>query len=377
MEVVGLTLVGGMTHVEDWDEGRMMEVANWLKRREADLATAWVEAWGREKPPDRTPVGLVLLDLALGALSFDLLAVHIRVEDARSSSCMGLRIGRLSCQPLAPTPTSQGAIPRRIEGVEVKLYVNPTLPGQQPPQAQARPATSHYSYVAEIGMIAIELELPDIGRVLCARGVSPGGRGRRLRISGAVFDLHGQLRPTQVQHFVFHLLHVFYGGELRAWKAWVVRKHFMACRPLTPAEHDLYIECDTQLRRIGSGTTGAYPRVRELWPWTADAIRRALAERRLQELEQVMTYADIVHTRCEGRGWKLPAASPERSRDQALLVPADHPMFQEFDALAAVVARARAHWFHDDACLREFVLERFRFETIEVSVPSWSPPCLI
>eukprot|EP00952_Eustigmatos_sp_NYUAD-ZCMA_P006986 29822-Eustigmatos_ZCMA.PRE.1 len=115
---------------------------------------------------------------------------------------MGLQVARLSCRPLPASAASLNNTPRSLEAVEVKLYANPCLAGAAVPM-----------YIAQIGMAVLEVQVPDVGSVMSASGVQPGGRGRRVRVSGVVHDLFGQLRPTQMHHLLFHLLHCFYGGE--------------------------------------------------------------------------------------------------------------------------------------------------------------------
>jgi hypothetical protein len=211
-----------------------------------------------------------------------------------------------------------------------------------------------------------------------------------MRVSGALFDLNAQLRPSQMHHLLFHLLHVFYGGAGRAWRDWVIRKHTDSCVALSLEDREAYVQADRVLAgAAGAGEGEGEGGPRGLWgrlrSMRAEGMRRKAAHETIDRLERVMSYREIVHARCEARGWEhLPGPSIGDPVDTDLM-PEDagqgqgqgqgqgEPGAERLEALAAYVAKARAQWWHDDAVLREFVLEDFRVENIEVSAAP-SPP---
>jgi hypothetical protein len=318
-----------MSHPDDWDEARMQQWAARLKRQQVDMTCALVS-----EPPEE-PLGWrwVFLDKVLSSLTFDLLAVHLRVDDDATGSCMGLEVARLSCQPLGRSEDSLGAMRRHMEAVEPRLYVDPKMgKGPDPPLP-----------VVRIGMITVEMDFPDIFRTLARREVTPRGWGRRMRVTGKAFDLHGQVREVQMNHFLYYALHVFYGGERHAWKVQVVDQHLSSCRPWTPEERRCYIDLDRLRHRRDPGIV-----------------------RELERLEDLTTYPEIIRARCDSRGWVFPPAPPDDPREPELLGVEGDPRAAEWDAMAAFMAVARRAREDRDCSMREFVLEDFVFENLEV-----------
>lgn len=150
MEGLGLGVLGDMLHVEEFDEERFRSLAVLLKRREADAACDMIEEailrhqrqqlegespaaetdqGGMSAGGDGSPIswGLLLVDGWFSAVRVEVQAVHVRVDDPRARTCMGLYVGRLSFQPLPPVQASLGAPHRKVEVVELKLYVDPWL----------------------------------------------------------------------------------------------------------------------------------------------------------------------------------------------------------------------------------------------------------
>jgi hypothetical protein len=441
LQLRGLHLVGRMTHLEEWDEAAMLRVAVALKRQEADLSTLLVEKYilpslDPSSPPGPTPVSLTLrcLDHLLGGLHLELETFHLQINDYKSDSCMGLRVCHLSCEPSfihasrssssssnsssSSGRTEGGAVLRHIEAEQLILYVNPTL-AVRPATAATSAAdpskkeageeqeTAHL-HICEIGRVTIQLELPDVGAVLCAFGPRPEGKKRRLTINGVIAGLRGELRPAQMHHFVFHLLHVFFGGAYRAWRSAIIQKHREeGCRRLRAGEREHYLALDRQLQvlegnsppiaivggaEVGEGSAAAaLPSL--LSSREVVASKQELRER-LAALEEVMFYAEIVHLRCQAREWGrqgLVAATVMATTRTTILnagtaaveatmtagglclaekeleVDDSHPLVAEFAALASALARARAQYWYENTAIREIWLESVRIEDIEVS----------
>lgn len=426
-----------MTHVEEWDEAAMLETAAALKRAEADLSTELIEGQlaaqeGGTKPPIQQPPGMVLqlVDRALAGLHLELLNLHFQVQDPRSDSCMGLRVGRLCVAPTArarrqqeggplpPVPGDDVAVPRHVEIEEARLYVNPTLTvgkEEEQEQEQQDPLSGSGSgsgdgalrvtappplYIGRIGLLVARVGLPEIGGVLCAAGRRPKGQGRRLTISGDIHGLRLELRAPQMQHFVFHLLHVFYGGEYAAWRNAVIMKHREGCRPVTPLQRERYLQLDRALQRSSSAAKGGGSRSRSnssSGPPPEPPVERGEGERPLSVQEEAllaqeraameghMSYAEIVRLRCQARGWGprllglvqqegSGGGYEERWLEREMLLP--HAMGtaagegdreDECRALALVMGRARAEHWSENQRIREFWLERVTIERLEVS----------
>jgi hypothetical protein len=402
--VRGLEVVARATHVEEWDETAALQAAVALKRAEAGLATSLVEAWlaereGRQPSPrvqrQAPGIALQLLDRALAGLHLELLSLHLQVQDPRSSSCMGLRLGRLSIAPVAkarqqrgdaaapPTPGDDVAVPRQVEMEDARLHVNPTLSvgkeerdGHAPPNAAA--AAPLPLHIGQIDLLVARVGLPEIGAVLCAAGRRPNGQARRLTISGDIHGLRLELRAPQIQHFVFHLLHVFYGGEFAAWRNAVIMKHREACRPLTPLERERYLQLDRAGKSSKPAVGGEGQQER-----ASSSHEVALLAQERESLESRMSYAEIVRLRCQARGWGprlLRVASQEHGGDddrwlERELLPTPgtgtgagegQQDDEEWRALALAVGRARAHHWHENRRIREFWLERVNIEKLEV-----------
>lgn len=115
----------------------------------------------------------------------------------------------------------------------------------------------------------------------------------------------------------------------------------------------------------------------------------------LAVLEERMSYAEMVHVRMESRRYVLPPPTPpdlaagKGEAGQAcggagpcgregwveeLMKEQGHPRFEEYAALAALVAAERARRWHDDASLREVLLDKIRFENVEVDLYGEPPP---
>ncbi len=429
----GLEVVARMTHVDEWDEAAMLEAAVALKMAEAELTTALVESClaAREgrlpSPAQQAPgIALQLLDRALAGLHLELLGLHVQVQDPRSSSCMGLRVGRLSVAPVAKAARPDGgadaamtpaapcddvAVPRQVEIEEARLYVNPTVTvgkerrpdepedrgGAVATDADADAAAPPPLYIGHIDLLAARVGLPEVGAVLCAAGRRPNGQGRRLTVSGDIHGLRLELRAPQMHHFVFHLLHVFYGGEFAAWRNAVIAKHREGCRPVTPLERERYLQLDRALRAAAaaeqSGKSGQRPpggdgqhaersSSSSSSSSSPEEVQRLVQER--EALEGRMSYADIVRLRGQARGWgprllqllaQQDGGGDDRWLEPELLLPHSRGAApgeeegrhaEECRALALVVGRARAQHWNDNQRIREFWLERLNIGNLEV-----------
>jgi hypothetical protein len=234
-------------------------------------------------------------------------------------------------------------------------------------------------------MLRLEVDLPSIS-VLWSRGLLPlGGKGKRLRISGTCFGLCGCLRPLQLRHLLYHLLYVFYGGEGRAFKYHCLATHLThGCRDLSDAEKRRYVELDGERWRLtrpaGGGENGRWAHWLEaLGEWGWKGWRRRNLSAQIDTLEGVMSYAHMVHLRMEARGYSVP---PEEAwpivgpteAEEELLHPQGHAGYEDSLRLAQFVAVARVQRDHDDACLREVLLERVRFENLQVELFGEPPP---
>lgn len=234
-------------------------------------------------------------------------------------------------------------------------------------------------------MLSLEVDLPPIS-VLWSRGVFPlGGKGKRLRISGTCFGLSGALRPLQLRHFLYHLLYVFYGGEGRAFKYHCLGAHLThACRDLSEAERRRYVELDGERWRLtrpavgeGNGRWAHWLEGLREWGWKGWRRRSLTAQ--IDTLEAVMSYALMVHLRMEARGYTVP---PEEAwpmvgpteAEEELLHPHGHAGYDESLRLAQYLAAARMQRDHDDACLREVLLDQVRFENLQVELFGEPPP---
>ena len=432
LQLRGLHLVGRMTHLEEWDEAAMLRVAVVLKQQEADLSTLLVEKYilpsldpSSPPAPARVSRPLRCLDHLLAGLHLELETFHLRINDYKSDSCMGLRARRLSCVPSfvhtsddsgdssssssSSGRTEGGAVLRRIEAKQLILYVDPTLAVRNTAaadslkeEAEEEHEASHI-HLCEIARVTIQLELPDVGAVLCAFGPRPEGKKRRLTINGAICGLRGQLRPAQMHHFVFHLLHVFFGGAYRAWRSAIIQKHREEdCRRLREGEREHYLTLDRQLQSLegrsppvaivggaegreglaaaaaAAAAVGALPPVlssREV------AAKKQELKEGLSALEEVMSYAEILHLRCQAREWGrrglLAAATVMATTrtttaggfcivEKELEVDECHPVVAEFAALASALAKARAQYWYENMAIREIWLESVRIEDIEV-----------
>lgn len=124
-----MSVLGRMLHVEDMDAGRYSELAVVCKQREADATCLLLEdaLWGPGDEGRDVPSWIWVFDRWFSSLSFELRAVHVRVDDAMAQSCMGLLVGRLSCLPLCPIEAAMGAPHRQVELLELKLYCDSTL----------------------------------------------------------------------------------------------------------------------------------------------------------------------------------------------------------------------------------------------------------
>ena len=307
---------------------------------------------------------------------------------------------------------------RHIEAEQLILYVDPTLAVRNAAaadplkeEAEEEQEASHL-HICEIGRVTIQLELPDVGAILCAFRPRPEGKKRRLTINGVICGLRGQLRQAQMHHFVFHLLHVFFGGAYRAWRFAIIQKHREEdCRRLREGEREHYLALDRQLQvlegrsppiAIVGGAEGGEGSAAEataaagvaglpplLSPREVAAKKQELREG-LAALEEVMLYAEILHLRCQAREWGrrglLAAATVMATTrttalsggettaaagglcivEKELEVDDSHPLVAEFAALASALARARAQHWCENTAIREIWLESVRIEDIEV-----------
>jgi hypothetical protein len=255
-------------------------------------------------------------------------------------------------------------------------------------------------YVGRIGLLVARVGLPEIGGVLCAAGRRPKGQGRRLTISGDIHGLRLELRAPQMQHFAFHLLHAFYGGEYAAWRNAVIMKHREACRPVTPLERERYLQLERALCRASSGGASrnrsnsdgrSAPERGAGDPGEAERLlsaqEEALLAQEWAEMEGHISYAEIVRLRCQARGWgprllglvqqqEQGSGYEERWLEREMLVPranatgtadGEGGREDEYRALALVLGRARAEHWSENQCIREFWLERVNIERLEVS----------
>jgi len=441
LQLRGLHLVGRMTNLEEWDGAAMLRVAVALKRQEADLSTLLVEKYilpslDPSSPPVSARVSRALrcLDHLLAGLRLELETFYLRINDNKSDSCMGLRVHALSCEhsfvhtsddsgdsssSSSSGRTEGGAVLRCIKAEQLILYVDPTLAVKYTAaaadplkeEAEEKQEASHL-HICEIGRVTIQLELPDVGAILCAFGPRPEGKKRRLTINGVICGLRGQLRPAQMHHFVFHLLRVFFGGAHRAWRSAIIQKHREEdCRRLREGEREHYLALDRQLQVLegrsppiaivggaegGEGSAAAATAAAGvaglpplLSPREVAAKTQELREE-LAALEEVMLYAEILHLRCQAREWGrrglLAAATVMATTrtttlsggettagagglcivEMELEVDDSHPLVAEFAALASALARARAQYWCENTAIREIWSESVRIEDIEV-----------
>jgi hypothetical protein len=309
--------------------------------------------------------------------------------------------------------SDSGAVRRCVEVEQAVLYVDPilaaghaaaTIPGlcsqallfqhleeegEEPPHAE----------VCAIRSVVTQVAIPDLGSVLCASCLTPGGKKRRVTISGVVAGLKGHLQPAQMHHFVFHLLHVFYGGAYRAWRAALIQKHREeGCRRLREEEREYYMFLDRQLQMHQTKKTALQYTSEHALPDRKHPVsshprpgeRRELRQN-LAALEEVMHFAEIVDLRCQAREWNKHgllttarrivdglelsevAARSTSSVEEELRIDEFEPVVAEFSALALCLAHARAQYTHENKSIREIFLESVRIEDIEVSVAGIKP----
>lgn len=123
-------------------------------------------------------------------------------------------------------------------------------------------------------------------------------------------------------------------------------------------------------------------------------MRKQELKKGLAALEEVMSYSEIVHLRCQAREWGrrgLVAAATAIATTRAMSLNGDaaameltttrgvclaekelevddsHPLVAEFAALASVLAQMRAQYWFENKAIREVWLETVRIEDIEVS----------
>lgn len=212
--------------MEDWDADAMLSFIVAQKQFQTDITTALLDP--RPQPRPRVLLHRIL-DRFISNLAFMLLNIHFRITDYKANTSSGFVCDRLSCEPDLPSSQTLWSTPRKVEAVEVKFFLDPGTEFLQEPY-----------YNLEVGMVALQIQLPDIFQVIRAYGPEPNGKGKRLRISGRAFDAHATIREKQMIHFLYSTLEVFYGGEFRAWRTRMIQDHVASCRELDDHEKEQY-----------------------------------------------------------------------------------------------------------------------------------------